>query len=59
MSALPIFVIVLAGLWSAYLLVITIVDNAWQRQHVLQLQTRDWQEKVAAMRRMHDQEGEA
>lgn len=59
MTTLPIVVVVVAAVWAAYLLVITVIDNAWQRQHVLHLQTRDWEEKVAAMRRLHDEEGEA
>ena len=53
---------VLLGLFAGWLtLTITIVYADWKlaREEYYRLQTRDWQEKVQAMRRMQDEDGAA
>jgi hypothetical protein len=35
------------------------IDAVERRRHRLNLELRDWREKVEAMKRMHDREGDA
>jgi hypothetical protein len=45
--------------WVLIGITIAALDARIRRTHQLHLDTRAWTEKVDAMRRMHDQEGEA
>jgi hypothetical protein len=53
---IPLFII---ALWAILSLAVLAVDWREGRRHREHLQTRAWQEKVDAMRRLQDQEGEA
>jgi hypothetical protein len=58
MTALYVLLLIL-GAWSLFLGAMTVIEShmaARQREH---LETRAWKEKVDAMRRMTDEEGEA
>ena len=58
MTALYVLLLIV-GAWSVVLGAITVIDSHMigrQREHV---ETRAWQEKVDAMRRLRDQEGDA
>ena len=53
---------VATGLFTTWLIVagsIVYVDSQLRRQDRQRLQTREWQEKVDAMRRLQDIEGDA
>jgi predicted metal-binding membrane protein len=59
MNAAWLIVAGIFAVWGAAVMMLYIADWTVQRRYVEQLQVRDWTEKVEAMRRMHDQEGEA
>ena len=45
--------------WLVWLGLIGWADERLRREHEHRLELRDWQEKVAAMRRLQDEEGDA
>jgi hypothetical protein len=45
--------------WTVLTIVILAVDRAVSKRYDDMLELRDWTEKVEAMRRMHDREGDA
>jgi len=45
--------------WLLVGLVIAVMDARIRREQSMALDTRAWQEKVDAMRRIHEQEGDA
>jgi hypothetical protein len=45
--------------WLVFLIAIGWVDAKARREHSYRLELRDWEEKVQAMRRLQDQEGDA
>jgi hypothetical protein len=47
------------GGWSVMLGIHTVIESWAIARHREHLETRAWTEKVDAMRRMHDEEGEA
>jgi hypothetical protein len=53
MSTLVLVLVPIATLWAVLTLVVA------RRDERLRLEVRDWQEKVDAMRRMHDEDGAA
>jgi uncharacterized membrane protein len=59
MNAAWLVLIAIVVLWAVVVTMLQIADWIVQRKYVERLQTRDWEEKVQAMRRMQDQEGEA
>ena len=59
MSPAWLVVALILALWALSVLTMTIADELLKRRHQANLQTRDWQEKVDAMRRLQDREGEA
>jgi hypothetical protein len=48
-----------AAAWLGWAIMIGFADAMLRRDHRMHLETRAWQEKVAAMRRMVDEEGDA
>jgi hypothetical protein len=46
-------------LWALGVAIIYIIDSREERRYRYMLQTRDWDEKVQAMRRLQDREGDA
>jgi hypothetical protein len=59
MNAAWLIVFGIFAIWGAALIMLYIADWTVQRQYMNQLQAREWGEKVDAMRRMHDREGDA
>ena len=49
----------LSVLWTIVTLIVLTADRLAQRRYELMLETRDWREKVDAMRRLQDREGDA
>ena len=45
--------------WMGWLIAFGWYDERLSREHLHRLECRDWQEKVAAMRRLQDEEGDA
>jgi len=59
MNAAWLVVAAIGLLWLTGVAIITIIDTREERRYRYMLQTRDWDEKVRAMRRLHDREGDA
>jgi hypothetical protein len=59
MTAVYIFVWILGMGWMTALIALAWYDRRLKVEHDLKLQTRAWQEKVDAMRRLQDIEGDA
>ncbi len=59
MSPAWLVVALILALWALSVLSMTIADELLKRRHEANLQTRDWTEKVDAMRRMVDEDGAA
>jgi biopolymer transport protein ExbB/TolQ len=59
MNAAWLVLIAIVVVWAVAVTMLQIADWIVQRRFIEQLQTRDWDEKVQAMRRMHDREGDA
>jgi len=59
MSPAWLVVALILALWGLSVLTMTIADQLLKRRHQANLQTRDWQEKVEAMRRLQDEDGAA
>ncbi len=59
MSPAWLVVAFILALWALSVLTMTIADELLKRRHQANLQTRDWTEKVEAMRRLQDEEGSA
>ncbi len=54
------YVMLVSGLlWLLMLAAVGWADQWHRREHLHRLETRDWQEKVEAMRRLQDIEGDA
>ena len=58
MRTLAYALIALSVLWTIVTLIVLTADRLAQRRYELMLETRAWTEKVDAMRRLHDREGE-
>ncbi len=50
---------ILASAWTGWFLALGWYDARLRREHLHRLEVRDWQEKVQAMRRLQDEEGDA
>ena len=59
MNAAWLIIVAIFTLWALGATAIAIADAAAERRYRNSLQTRDWLEKVEAMRRMQDREGDA
>jgi hypothetical protein len=59
MNAAAILILIIVAAWLILTAAVTFVDQKEKRQHAYMLEVRDWQEKVDAMRRLQDEEGEA
>jgi len=59
MNAAWTVVLLIFVIWGFGLMTVSIADWMVRRQDSEQLQIRDWQEKVDAMKRLQDQEGNA
>jgi hypothetical protein len=59
MTALALVVIPIVALWAALTLTMLVMDGNARRRDRELLEVRAWQEKVDAMRRMHDEDGAA
>jgi hypothetical protein len=59
MNAATLVWVGIAGLWLVLSLIIAYQDHRDRRARESRMQVRDWEHKVAAMRRMADQEGDA
>ena len=59
MNAAWTVVLLIVVIWGFGLMTVSISDWMVRRRYSEQLQIRDWQEKVDAMKRLQDQEGNA
>ena len=59
MNAASLVIITIFVLWGIGALSVFTIDAVERRRHRLNLELRDWREKVEAMKRMHDREGDA
>jgi hypothetical protein len=59
MNAAWLVIITMFVLWGIGALSVFTIDAVERRRHRLNLELRDWREKVEAMKRMHDREGDA
>jgi hypothetical protein len=59
MTALQFTAVVVLSVYGVIALFFAVTDQVVRRQHQSSLEMRDWQEKVEAMRRIYDEEGEA
>jgi len=59
MTAIQYTAAIALGLWGLIALFFAVTDQVVRRQHETSLEIRAWQEKVDAMRRMYDEEGQA
>jgi hypothetical protein len=59
MNAAWLIVALIVTIWALAVLTLSIGDALLRHRERQQLQTRDWAEKVEAMRRMVDREGDA
>jgi hypothetical protein len=59
MNAVWLVVLFIFAVWGLAVLTLVIADELVKCQHHDNLKTRDWTEKVDAMRRLQDQEGDA
>jgi hypothetical protein len=59
MNAVWLVVLVILAIWGLGVLTFVIADELVKRRHHDNLATRDWTEKVDAMRRLQDTEDDA
>jgi hypothetical protein len=59
MSPAWLVVIAIGLIWLTGVIIIYGIDSREERRYRYMLQTRDWDEKVQAMRRLQDREGDA
>jgi uncharacterized membrane-anchored protein YhcB (DUF1043 family) len=59
MSAAWLVVGIIIGFWGFAVSMVMLADLGVKRKHRTELEMREWREKVDAMRRLHDQEGDA
>ena len=59
MSAAWFVIAAILGLWGFGLTMVMIADWMVRRRYEVSLETRAWEEKVDAMRRLQDREGDA
>jgi hypothetical protein len=59
MSAAWFVIAAMFGLWGFGLSIVLMADWMVQRRYETALETRAWEEKVDAMRRLKDREGDA
>jgi hypothetical protein len=59
MSAAWFVIAAIFGLWAFGLTMVLMADWMVQRRYETSLETRAWEEKVDAMRRLKDREGDA
>jgi predicted metal-binding membrane protein len=59
MNAVWIVVFGIFAVWGAAAMMLSVADWLVRRRYLEQLETRDWTEKVDAMRRLQDQDGDA
>ena len=59
MNAVWLVVLFILGIWGLGVLTFVIADELVKRRHQDNLATRDWTDKVDAMRRLQDMEDEA
>ena len=59
MSAVWVVIFAIFTVWGILALMVTIADWMVKRSYEISLETRAWEEKVEAMRRLQDEEGSA
>ncbi len=59
MNAIWFVIAAIFGLWGFGLTMVLMADWMVQRRYETSLETRAWEEKVDAMRRLKDREGDA
>ena len=59
MNAVWLVILFIFAVWGLAVLTLVIADALVKRRHHDNLKTRDWTEKVDAMRRLHEMEGDA
>jgi hypothetical protein len=59
MNAVWLVILFIFAVWGLAVLTLVIADELVKRRHHDNLKIRDWTEKVDAMRRLHDMEGDA
>ena len=59
MNAVWLVILFIFAVWGLAVLTLVIADALVKRRHQDNLETRDWTEKVDAMRRLHEMEGDA
>jgi hypothetical protein len=59
MNAALVLIGIMIGAWLILSAAVVFVDQKEKRRHAYMLEVRDWQEKVDAMRRLQDEEGQA
>jgi hypothetical protein len=59
MNAVWIVLLGIFAVWGAAAIMLGFADWLVRRRYLEQLETRDWTEKVEAMKRLQDQEGDA
>jgi purine-cytosine permease-like protein len=59
MSAAWFVVLLILAIWGVGVTALTIADWLVRRRYSEQLEVRDWTEKVNAMKRLQDREGDA
>jgi hypothetical protein len=59
MSAAWFVVLLILAIWGVGVTALTVADWMVRRRYSEQLEVRDWREKVDAMRRLTDEEGNA
>jgi hypothetical protein len=59
MTALLLVLVPLTAIWAVLTGIIMVLDSRQRRRHRELLEVRAWREKVEAMRRLNDLEGDA
>jgi hypothetical protein len=59
MNAVWLVILVILAGWGVVAGLVLVFDAYYRKQYREQLEVRDWKDKVQAMRRMHDREGDA
>jgi hypothetical protein len=59
MNAVWLVILIIFALWGFLSFLVILTDHLVKRQYDQGLEMRDWDEKVQAMMRLQDQEGEA
>jgi hypothetical protein len=59
MNAVWLVIVAICLIWFVGMMAVLWVDSREKTRHRMNLELRDWQEKVDAMRRMVDREGDA